>query len=206
MEVASQSSSDHEVGQDSVVGETSITRWPYFPLTISTLFASIVLSGVMLTLNRSFKARPTDLYFAEHRQLYSDWTSQPFVEVKVESASSVGGSGCSEADGFEPIFTRMWNGTQQVCRVNFLSISVDNPNSAVHTTQFKVMEDLKKCDGELTNTLPRVNMTKQFNDVVVCARRAGTNFIDSVRIDPRKDKCPGALLPCATSDGRQEFG
>ena len=53
-----------------------------------------------------------------------------------------------------------------------------------------------ECNGQKIESINSINMTKQFNDIVVCARRGGKSFIDSIRIDPRKEKCPEELLPC----------
>ena len=91
--------------------ETSITRKPYFPITLCTLIFSILSCVVVLALGNTLENMPTYLYLSEHRQLYDDWSVKPFVEIKVEELG-----GCQ--DGFEPIFTRMWNGTEALCTFN----------------------------------------------------------------------------------------
>jgi len=45
----------------------------------------------------------------EHKQLYEDWTTKPFVDVAVKNLKD----GCPR--GWEPMFTRTWNGTHDIC-------------------------------------------------------------------------------------------
>ena len=76
------SSSDHESAETK--NETSIIRCPFFPVAFCSLILALALCIVILASGSSLKGRPTHLYLAEHRQLYDDWTSLPFVEVRIE--------------------------------------------------------------------------------------------------------------------------
>ena len=51
----------------------------------------------------------TNVILYEHRQLYDDWTSRPFVDIRLENANA----GCP--GDYEPIFYRVWNGTYDLC-------------------------------------------------------------------------------------------
>lgn len=56
------------------------------------------------------------------------------------------------------------------------------------------------CKGwKLPEILP-LNMTKIYG-VSFCARRGGSTFLDTVRVDPQVNSCPGDLKPC-TQDTR----
>ena len=92
--------------------------------------------------------------------------------------------------GFEPIFTRMWNGTHTICKVNTTE-ELQAKKSSVQTRsqrtqrvqtvstdgdiRFDIIDDDgSECKGQkLAQTKP-INMTKQFSGgEVVCARRGG---------------------------------
>ena len=55
------------------------------------------------------KGVPTFLYLQEHKQLVSDWTTQPYVDVVVLDSSQE----CPE--DYEYLFFRPWNGTHTLC-------------------------------------------------------------------------------------------
>ena len=60
----------------------------------------------------------TNVILYEHRQLYDDWTSKPYVDIVLKNSQI----GCPFE--YEPIFHRTWNGTHDIC----LKKSSDTPN------------------------------------------------------------------------------
>ena len=54
----------------------------------------------------------------------------------------------------------------------------------------------EECDGQKVDSIQSINMIKHFNNIIVCARRGGKNFLDSTRINPQKEKCLDKLIPC----------
>ena len=52
---------------------------------------------------------PADNYLAEHKQLVEDWTTQPYIDIKLVDHSL----GCP--NDYEPLLSRKWNGTYDVC-------------------------------------------------------------------------------------------
>ena len=52
-----------------------------------------------------------------------------------------------------------------------------------------------ECQGQVLPGYELVNMTSIY-DVTFCARRAGPNFLNTIRIDPRVEECPEGLQPC----------
>ena len=87
-----------------------MTRWPYFPIAVGSLFVSIVTSTVILILGEGLIMIPTYEYLSEHKSLYESWTAQPFVEIALEDAAL----GCRA--GFEPLLYREWPGTKDLCQ------------------------------------------------------------------------------------------
>ena len=83
----------------------------YSSFTYSICF---LISGLILTIGGIVPSifptsEPTNVILYEHKQLYDDWTSQPFVDIVLEYKTV----GCP--DGYEHIFHRPWNGTHDVC-------------------------------------------------------------------------------------------
>ena len=88
METVVEESTDHE--QDAPRGETSMRRWPYFPIALGSLIISIISSIVVMFLSGRIITIPTHLYLSEHKALYESWKNLPFVEIKVEDAARGG--------------------------------------------------------------------------------------------------------------------
>lgn len=202
-----QDSTDHEEDEQQVASETSITRWPYFPVALGAILTLIVSSVIVLSQVEFIKSRPTFLYLSEHRLLYDDWTSRPFVQIKVVTS----GEDCGDAD-YEPIFTRMWNGTHPVCKLDPSSLSDNESNFAMKSKlksspissggqNFKyelLTSSDSPCEGQKIEPIAAVNMTKQADGSLICAKRGGRSFLDAVRIDPRVEVCPDDLLACVS--------
>lgn len=74
-----------------------------------TICCMLIVNVTILAFTSGLVSMPTFLYLAEHKQLIDDWTTQPFIDLRVSESNS----GCP-AD-YEPIFSLMWNGTYEVC-------------------------------------------------------------------------------------------
>lgn len=75
----------------------------------------------------------TNVLLYEHRQLFDDWTTQPFTDILVVDANF----GCP--DEYEPLFYKVWNGTKEFC----FSMAPNNVMKLVETVEDQV------CDGEI---------------------------------------------------------
>jgi len=64
---------------------------------------------IILALDLKYKNYPEAIYLAEHKQLVEDWTTRPYVDIQLIDATL----GCP--NDYEPLFGRMWNGTNTVC-------------------------------------------------------------------------------------------
>ena len=69
-------------------------------------FISLVVGFVMTAL---FCQPELFSILQEHKVLIQDWTTQPFVDVLISHVAV----GCP--DQYEPLFDRMWNGTNPMC-------------------------------------------------------------------------------------------
>ena len=114
---------------------------------------------VTTTLPTSF---PTEIILYEHRQLYDDWTSQPFVDVILEEENC--------PSGYEPLFHRMWNGTHDVCFGGDGEISVLRGKES-------------GCEGEVVQGHQPINMTS-ISGMTACGRRGGPPLIHTIRVNP----------------------
>ena len=63
-----EASSDHEY--EGPRAETSITRWPFFPLAVGALVISLGTSIAIMALASRIITIPTHLYLSEHKHLY----------------------------------------------------------------------------------------------------------------------------------------
>ena len=64
----SEASSDHDY--EGPRRETSITRWPFFPLAVGALVLSLGTSIAIMALASRIITIPTHLYLSEHKHLY----------------------------------------------------------------------------------------------------------------------------------------
>ena len=124
---------------------------------------------------------PTNVYLYEHRQLYDDWTVQPFVDIILEPQNI----GCPS--DYEALFHKVWNGTYEVCVEKFEKSESNIGYNFITGTE---------CDGNVRPGLAPVNMTS-IDGMVACGKRGGPNFVDTVRVDPVTLKCPGGYEPCS---------
>ena len=86
MDTILEESSDYE--QDAPRGETSMRRWPYFPLAFGSLVLSIFTSIVVMFLVERIITVPTHVYLSEHKALYESWQAQPFIELSIEDSDT----------------------------------------------------------------------------------------------------------------------
>lgn len=99
----------------------------------SYLYASVcLLFGLVLSISSLIPAifprsMETNVILYEHRQLFDDWTSQPFVDIVLENSVQ----GCPL--DYEPLFHRAWNGTYDICLDSY------NSNNDFNELQFNVL-------------------------------------------------------------------
>ena len=55
-------------------------------VSLASLVLALVATIVAINLTMSVTSPPIDLYLWEHKQLLDDWTTQPFVELTMESS------------------------------------------------------------------------------------------------------------------------
>jgi len=188
--ILTEASSDHE--QDGPRNETSITRWPFFPIALVALVISIVTSVVILALASRIITIPTHLYLSEHKRLYQSWTAKPFIDITVES----GDEGCQA--GYEPLLYRQWQGTPALC----FSQATSTENHSISTYNARAREAGRKdvplwqdgkdsitffndaCRGWKLDALPAQNLT-ELHGVTFCGKRAQKDSLYTVRVSPR---------------------
>ena len=73
------------------------------------LINGLVLTAFCLICATFPKTPPTNLYLQEHKQMFEDFTSYPFIDMLLIEQEQ----GCPE--DYEAIFNRVWNGTTDVC-------------------------------------------------------------------------------------------
>ena len=72
-------------------------------LTISIIF--VIYNFILAYRMRSFD---TSIYLAEHKQLFDDWTSQPFTDIILTPEGE-----CFQ--DYEALLYQIWGGTHDVC-------------------------------------------------------------------------------------------
>ena len=99
----------------------------------------------------------------------------PFIDITISSLDS-----CPES--YEPLFSKVWNGTHDGC----FQRDGSNCSAAERTTT-------KAGSG-----IPAMNMTKiSPTGQIACGKRGGSNFLEQVKVEPFTKKCPDGLVPCA---------
>lgn len=133
----------------------------------------------------------TNVVLYEHRQLYDDWLVQPFIDVILHDARY---KECP--DNYEPIIYRAWNGTHDVCFQE--SSGSNNLNIKVLAAKSgqEVENSQKTCSGTLKVGLEAINMTN-IGGMLVCGKRDGQNFLESIRVNPETHECPPGYDPCS---------
>ena len=58
------------------------------------------------------------------------------------------------------------------------------------------MFETQDCDGDIIDSIAPMNMTAS-SGALVCGKRGGSNFLDTVRVDPYTWKCPDSMVPCS---------
>lgn len=86
-----------------------MSKYEQFHISLCTLFIAMALSCITLIVALSSEGVPSFLYLQEHKQLIEDWTTQPFVDIVVNTAEE----GCPI--DYEPLIYRVWNGTHELC-------------------------------------------------------------------------------------------
>ena len=147
---------------------------------------SICTTVGMLSVTAGALSLPTFLYLHEHRQLVDDWTTLPFVDVRLE-VSQEGNGQLQCGEGYEPVFGRVWNGTYEVCQTG---------NARLGNYDIKRLFAKDDCDGDIFDEIPPINMTSEQN-ALVCGKRGGKNFLETQRVDPVTYECPQNFVPCS---------
>lgn len=148
---------------------------------MSAICISLCSTIGLISISAGIISLPTYLYLHEHKQLVDDWTSRPFVDVVIESADN----GCSL--DYEPLFNRIWNGTAEVCQEGDYRIGIYD---------VRELEKDQPCDGDIIAPIKPMNMTAD-GGIVICGKRGGPNFIETVRVNPGSLKCPKGFTPCS---------
>ena len=152
-----------------------MTKYEQFHVTICTILISLILPAIVLAVVTKIESFPTEKYLAEHKQLLEDWTTQPYVDIKLEDTAA----GCPI--DYEPLFTRKWNGTKDVC---------------VEGLSFKPYVSEDGCRGDIIRGIPPVDMTS-ITGKIACGKRGGPTFLESIRVDPETEECPRTYVPCS---------
>ena len=139
-----------------------------------------MLSAALIGITFWAESDPSWLYLNEHKQLYDDWTTQPFVDITLESNEV----GCPL--NYEPLLFRYWPGTYDVC--------IENEMYGGTISRFDSDKGCKT--GVKVDAIPPVNMTS-LSGMTACGRRGGPNFVETVRVDPYTLECPQGLEPCS---------
>ena len=118
--------------------------------------------------------------------MVADWSTRPFVDIRLENFEA---GGC--ALDYEPIFSRMWNGTHELC-VDGLDVRV-----------FNYDDELDICDGDIRSQIKPINMTID-SGMIVCGKRGGPTFMETSRVDPITKQCSRGLVPCSKTSPPRE--
>ena len=113
----------------------ALISYPNFFVSLGTLCMTICATIAVFSISAGLLSMPTYLYLFEHKQLVADWSTRPFVDIRLENYEESGGC----ALDYEPVFSRMWNGTYELC-VEDLNVRV-----------FDVENEEDICDGDIRN-------------------------------------------------------
>ena len=133
----------------------------FYIYTICSLGCGLLLVVLGLILSFLPTSVETNVLLYEHRQLYDDWTSRPYTDVIIVDSVN----GCPLE--YEPLFHRMWNGTNEFC------VSTTSENSL----KLVSIREGSLCDGEVADFIPPINMTT-ISGKISCAKRGGPTFIE----------------------------
>ena len=156
------------------LNEVAVTNKKSMAPTLHCWTAFIAVMLVVCTFALSLMLHLDDFYdvVQEHKRLYEDWTTSPFVDIVVNESAE----GCPS--GYEPVFSRTWRGTYDICK------------SANYThSSYELMKDGDRCTGEKIAGLQPIEMIN-VGDKVICGKRGGPTFIESTRVDPSTFECP----------------
>lgn len=160
-------------------GWAKLKNMPDYFITWILIFAAISICGALISMSLGMQSQPTPLFLAEHKKLYEDWTTKPFVDITLVEKSK----GCPI--DYEPLFSREWPGTERVCK----SYAKDLP-------VFVAIDEDDQCEGEVIESIPPINMTA-IGDHIPCGKRGGQNFVNTMRVEEDTLKCFEPYVPCS---------
>ena len=104
---------------DQLVDLVTETNWSYgvdvwqkffsFKLVVLALTISIIFVIYNFILAYRMRSFDTSVYLAEHKQLFDDWTSQPFTDIILIPEKE-----CPQ--DYEALLYQVWSGTNDICR------------------------------------------------------------------------------------------
>lgn len=165
---------------------------------------AILLCIIVYRTTLPLKDFSSQKYLWEHKVLVEDWSTQPYVDIKIVEAKVNSVTGFEEnscPEEYEIVISRDWQGTKDLClnETGFPTEFANFPDKIDSETNFEDVcpEGHTFKEGIYPRKLPIIN------NKVVCGKRGGKPFVDVIRPDQKTGKCPGELRPCSLNSPTQ---
>ena len=148
-------------------------------VAIIALSCNLLLSFSLILFMEEYQSEPIQLYLHAHKQLFESWKAQPFSDILLSDPES----GCNPYKGYEPLFSRRWNGTHALCLAK------------KYNTGYQALRKQnggEDCDGITLSSVRYIDMSSlsSAHNSLLCARRAGPSYIESTTVNPITKRCP----------------